>query len=393
MHKLKFIILIFIIFCFVTVSSSFSEDNLGREASRGVWVSVFSKDKVLYSRDAVMKLVASCKQAKINQIYLQVYQSGRAYYDSRITNPSRYEDMVKSAGVDTIDFLLKEARANNIKVFAWVNLLSLGQNDQADIIKKFGEGVLTKDQHNRTTGRSNPDELDKYYLRDELLFLEPGDQRVTRYLVSIVEEIIERYPLFSGVHLDYIRYPTTVPFIPGSRFTKYGLSYGYGLKNIERFREWAGLDPLVGLKSANDYMLWDNWRRDQVTSLVRRIAKRIKEKSPSLLVSAAVIPAGERAYSSMFQDWPFWLEEGLVDYVVLMNYTLDNRLTKELVRSALSYRGNGRVFIGIGLFLMKDTPNAFIEQYKTVAGLSPDGIVIYSYDDMDDKFVEGLNKL
>jgi uncharacterized lipoprotein YddW (UPF0748 family) len=190
-----------------------------------------------------------------------------------------------------------------------------------------------------------------------------------------------------------VRYPMTVPFIPGSRFTKYGLSYGYGLKNMERFKEWAGLDPLTGLKSAKDYMLWDDWRRDQVTSLVRRIAKRVKEKSPGLLVSSAVVPAGERAYSSMFQDWPLWLEEGIVDYVVLMNYTLDNQLTKELVRSSLAYRGKGKVFIGIGLYLMKDVSNAFTEQYKTVAGLSPDGIVIYSYDDISDTFVGNLTEL
>ena len=275
MPRIKLIILVCITLCFGVMALSFSEDNSAVQAPRGVWVSVFSKDKVLYSRDAIKKLIATCKEAKINQIYLQVYQSGKAYYDSKITDVSKYENMVKSAGADTIDLLLKEAQESNIEVFAWVNLLSLGQNDQADIIKRFSNSVLTKDQHNRISGRSNPDELDQYYLRDALLFLEPGDQRVSKYLISIVEEIIERYPLFSGVHLDYVRYPMTVPFIPGSRFTKYGLSYGYGSKNIERFKEWAGMDPLSGLKSANDYMFWDNWRRDQVTSLVRRNGHRI----------------------------------------------------------------------------------------------------------------------
>jgi uncharacterized lipoprotein YddW (UPF0748 family) len=374
-------------------SQTFAGEILERDLPRGIWVSIFSKNKVLYSRAAVKELIALCKEAKINQIYLQVYQSGKAYYDSKIADSSKYKDMVKSAGGDTIDFLLQEARNNNIEVFAWINLLSLGQNDQADLIKKFGRDVLTKDQFNRVSGRNNPNESDKYYLREELLFLEPGDQRVAKYLISIAEEVVERYPLFSGVHLDYLRYPMTVPFIPGSRFTKYGLSYGYGLKNKERFEEWSGLDPLSGLKSAKEFMLWDDWRRDQITSLIRRIARRVKEKSPGLLVSAAVVPATDRAYLSMFQDWPFWLEEGIVDYVVLMNYTLDNRLTKELVRSSLAHRGKGKVFIGIGLYLMKDISGAFIEQYKNVAGLSPDGIVIYSYDDMNDLSAADLTNL
>lgn len=380
----------FLVILFYSLNLGFCGDARDGFA-RGVWVSVFSENKILYSKDAVIKLIDVCKQAKIDRIYLQVYQSGNAYYDSGQFNRLKYEGMVKEAGLDTIDFLLKEAKANNIKVFAWVNLLSLGQNNNADIIKKFGREVLTRDHYLRISGRDNPNESDKYYLREELLFLEPGDQRVAKLLISVAEEVIDRYPLFSGIHLDYVRYPMTVPFISGSRFTKYGLSYGYGLKNIERFKEWTGLDPLSGLKNTKDYMLWDDWRREQITSLVRRIAKRIKEKSNNLLVSAAVIPAGDRAYSSMFQDWPLWLEEGILDYVVLMNYTLDNRLTKELVRASLAHRGGGRVFIGLGLYLMKDNLNIFSEQYKTVSSLKPDGVAIFSYDDLDEKVIKYLS--
>jgi len=385
MRRIITISFICCVFLFGAQDLGLGNDSLAADTPRGVWVSVFSESRVLYSREAVTKLIALCKQAKISQIYLQVYQSGYAYYDSGQFDRLKYEGMVKSAGVDTIDFLLKEARDNNIKVF--------GHNSNADIIKRFGREVLTRDQHLRISGRENPGESDKYYLREELLFLEPGDQRVAKFLLSVVEEVIERYPLFNGVHLDYVRYPMTVPFIPGSRFTKYGLSYGYGLKNIERFKEWTGLDCLFGLQRARDYMLWDDWRRDQITSLVRRIAKMVKEKSPDLLISSAVIPAGERAYSSLFQDWPLWLEEGIVDYVVLMNYTLDNQLTKELVRSSLSHRMKGKVFIGLGLYLMKDSPNAFIEQYKIVASLSPDGIAIFSYDDIDSALVKYLGAL
>ena len=393
MRKIIYLFLTFLILSISVSALSFAGDNAGADIPRGVWVSVFSASKVLYSRDEAARLIELCKKAKIEQIYLQVYQSGYAYYDSKEFDSSKYQGMIKSAQIDIIDFLLKEAKKSSIKVFAWINLLSLGQNNNADAIKRFGKEVLTRDQYNRVSGRGNPDESDKYYLREEFLFLEPGDQRVAKLLISVVEEVIERYPLFSGVHLDYARYPMTVPFIPGSRFNKYGLSYGYGIKNVERFQEWTGLDPLLGLKSAKDYLLWDNWRRDQITSLVRRIAKRVKEKSSNLLVSAAVVPAGERAYSSLFQNWAFWLEEGILDYVVLMNYTLDNQLTKELVRSSLSHRGRGKVFVGLGLYMMKDNPHTFVDQYKALLSLNPDGVVIFAYDDIDDAFLKHLSSL
>ncbi len=382
--RLSFLIIIFFLFVFHQ-GYGFSEGGNDKELPFGVWVSVFSKNKVLHSKEAVLKLIDTCDKSGVNQIYLQVYQSGNAYYDSSDFARNKYEDILKaSGGIDTIEFLLEKAREKNIQVFAWINLLSLGNNDKADILDKFGKDLLTRDQFLRISGRSNPNDSDKYYLREELLFLEPGDQRVAKYIISVVDEVIRRYPLFSGVHLDYVRYPMTVPFIPGSRFNNQGLSYGYGVKNLERFTDWTKMDPLKDLRSVRDFLVWDDWRREQITSLVRRISKKVKEKNPSLLVSCAVVPAAERAYSSMFQDWPLWLEEGFVDYVILMNYTFDNQLSKVLVRSALSLRGKGKVFVGIGLYLMLDPPNLFPEQLRIVSGLKPDGIAIFSYDDLEE---------
>jgi len=379
-----------LLFLFLLASTGFCQE--AKPMNKGVWVTVFSAKKVLYSKEAVSKLVNLCQSSGINEIYLQVYQSGKAYYDSKIAPGTKYAEMLKSCGVDPLDFLLEEAGKNKIKVFAWVNLLSLGQNDEADIVNKFGEDILTRDQYLRPSGRSSPNESDRYYLRDDQFFLEPGDQRVAKYLISVVEEIVERYPRLAGVHLDYVRYPMTVPFIPGSRFTKFGLSYGYAKENMEHFTEWTGLNPLKGLKNDQDYAKWDDWRRQQITSLVRRIAKRLKEKSSGFLVSCAVIPSSERAYSSMFQDWAYWLEGGILDYIVLMNYTLDNQLTKEIVRSSLALAQKGKVYAGIGLHLMKDAPEAFLEQYKIIKSLSPDGVAFFSYDEITDEILQYLGK-
>ncbi|MDD5027767.1 MAG: hypothetical protein PHV58_04710, partial [Candidatus Omnitrophica bacterium] len=90
--------------------------------------------------------------------------------------------------------------------------------------------------------------------------------------------------------------------------------------------------------------------------------------------------------------WPYWLEEGILDYVVLMNYTQDKQLTKEIVRASLGYRQKGKVLVGMGLYLMKDNPEVFFELYKMVKNLSADGIVIFSYDDMTEEILEYLSK-
>jgi hypothetical protein len=40
---------------------------------------------------------------------------------------------------------------------------------------------------------------------------------------------------------------------------------------------------------------------------------------------------------------------------------------------------------------MKENVNVFISQYKAIEALSPDGIVIFSYDDITDSLVKCLS--
>jgi uncharacterized lipoprotein YddW (UPF0748 family) len=391
--KLK--ILLIVLFGFLCViNPAKAQDEpapVQKKIPRGVWVSVFSGKKALYSEAGVEDLIAQCKKAKIDEIYLQIFQSGNAYYDSRMGDKTKYDQMVSSAGLDTLDLLLREASQNNIKVFAWVNVLGLGNNDKADILNKYGNSILTRDQHQRLSKVSGVSELDKYYLREDMIFLEPGDPRVTAYILSIINEIINRYPLFSGIHLDYIRYPSPVPFVPGSRFNKVGLTYGYGTANVERFREKTGINTLETLNNEDEYLAWDNWKRQQVTDLVRKISSLVKVKSPDLMVSCAVIPVVERAYNNAFQDWSSWLEEGIIDYAVLMSYSKDNQFVKETVKSGLGHRGQGKIYIGIGAFLMKNNPDLFSNQFHLICELAPDGIIIFSVDDLTDQITGYLN--
>ena len=389
--KFKILVIFLYLFSFGLVLAQDQQAQIKETAALGVWVSVFSGKKLLYSEAGVHDLIAQCAKAKIKEIYLQIFQSGNAYYDSKICDKTKYDQMVASAGLDTLDLLLREAGQHNIKVFAWVNILGLGKNEKADILNKYGNSILTRDQYQRLSVISTRTELDKYYLREDMIFLEPGDPKVEAYVLTIINEIINRYPLFSGIHLDYMRYPSPVPFVPGSRFNKFGLTYGYGPANVERFFDKTGINVLDTLNNEDEYLAWDNWKRQQVTDLVRKISSLVKVKSSGLLVSCAVIPVIERAYSNAFSDWSAWLEEGIIDYAVLMSYTKDSQFIKETVKSSLGHRGKGKIYIGIGAFLMKDNPDLFSNQFRLITELAPDGIVLYSIDDLTDQVIGYLN--
>jgi uncharacterized lipoprotein YddW (UPF0748 family) len=374
-----FVTMTVLLLCAASGARAQNADGLQPVSRRGIWVSVFSDRKVLYSKDAVKDLVGFCRKTGISEIYLQVFQSGRAYYDSKLAGRAAYEKMLQGAGADPVDLLIEEAHAAELRVYAWMNMLSVGGNTKAPVVSLLGESALTRDQHARLPMGNGDNDLDAYYMRENQVFLDPGDYRVREYLMGIVAELAERYPELDGIHLDYARYPYGLPFVPGSRFNKYGLTYGYSEKNIAAFTKATGLDP-VHLHSDHEYLEWDSWKRQRVTLLVENLRTLLKQKRPLWKLSAAVLPVWDRAYNSAFQDWPAWLDDGIVDYVVLMNYTLDERQFEYCCRSGVALKSRGKVYAGIGAFLMDEVPAQIRRQDALARQAGCDGVVFFSYN-------------
>jgi len=362
-------------------------DGTSSNTRLGVWITVFSQENILFSTDQVDDLIKTCVSCGIDDIYLQVYRADKAYYNSSITDSSPYNNIVSNAGTDTVSYLIKKAKLKGISVHAWMNLLSIAQNENTNIVKTLGKTVLTVDQHGRTALKTKDDPLDKYYIREDQLFLEPGNKKVREYLSNIACEIIKTYPDLSGMHLDYIRYPSVVPFIPGSRFTSHGISYGYGKDNLEMFKKHSGIDIVSDKYSRTSFMAWDKWRRNNVTSLVRSISEKVKGINPDIKVSCTIVPSMERTYLTTFQDWTSWLDNGYADYIVAMDYTDDVRLFGFYANSVIAQTDPQKIQIGMGAYLLEDKPEVMYEQLALLAAMPASGIVIFSYDDIADNEV------
>jgi hypothetical protein len=130
-----------------------------------------------------------------------------------------------------------------------------------------------------------------------------------------------------GLHLDRIRYPE---FAASGQTPANGTNIGYNFTNVARFKRHHGLDPDSAPPATGDVQ-WMQWRRDQVTNLVRRIYLNAIAEKPQLKVSAALIafgggPTTEAAWNSaeaywrVYQDWRAWTEEGIIDLAMPMNY-------------------------------------------------------------------------
>lgn len=337
----------------------------------------------MYSTKNIDRLIGNCKKSGVNDIFLQLYRADKAYYDSGLTDRTPFDAALSETKTDPIKYLIDKAHEKGLKVHAWMNLLSLARNENANILKKLGDKVIAKDQYGRSA-LSGPDKdnLDKYYIRENQLFLEPGDSGVREYLSGIAEEILTKYPGLNGLHLDYIRYPAVVPFVPGSRFDSHGVSYGYTPSNMKDFKKATGLNVKTMEPSRDNFRKWDDWRRDQVTTLVRNISERARRVSPGIEISCTIVPSVERTHLVTFQDWTVWVREGLVDFVVAMNYTDDIKLM-ELNSFSLMISGlENKVFMGVGAYLLKEDPGMIEDQIDRLLEIGPGGVVIFSYDEI-----------
>jgi uncharacterized protein (TIGR03437 family) len=208
--------------------------------------------------------------------------------------------------------------------------------------------------------------------------LDPGHPAVLPYLVEVLLEPVKRYNV-DGLHLDYVRYPEDS-------------DYGYNTAALERFNRETGR---AGTPVRTD-PAWQAWRRRQVTDLVRQLYLRLQLLRPSVKLSAATItwgngPADDAAFQRLdaftrvFQDWRGWLEEGIVDLSLPMNYFRENQYPTYLDRWS-EYQKDRQYDRGLvnGLGNYLNTIEATLAQVKRVlapsaAGNRPLGLCFYSY--------------
>ena len=307
---------------------------------RGLFISVIQDPPVLSSRQEIKNLIDFAKKARVQVLFVQVYRANKAWFSSKAADSEPYETCLKNLSEDPFALLIKEAQASGIEVHAWLNLLSLAANDDAPLLKKYGPQVLTRNLKRKKTLRD--------YKIDDQYFLEPGDPRVCEALSAIVEEIVRGYPGLDGVQFDYIRYPDKNP------------AYGYTKVNVRRFKKATGLQAIEEESPA-----WKNWKRAQVTGLLRLLVKKARAIRPDIQVSATGLVPYSRAYLEAFQDWRSWLKSGLVDFVTLMCYSTDTPSFERYIADAKNKMGDlKKVNIAIGAYKLLDSPETFQRQFE-----------------------------
>ncbi|MDD4954936.1 MAG: family 10 glycosylhydrolase [Candidatus Omnitrophica bacterium] len=343
-------------FCFLFIFPACGKCSASSE--RAIFVTVLQDPQVLSSRKEIIQLVDFAKKTRTTTLFIQIYRANRAWFPSRVADSSPYQTCLRSVSEDPFALLIEEAHKRGIKVHAWINLLSLSTNRDAKILKKYGPEILTRNL--------KPKKKIEDYKIDKQYFLEPGDLRVRKELSTIVDEILSSYPGLDGLQFDYIRYPDRNP------------AYGYTKMNMERFRKRSGVKVIK-----NNSVLWQNWKRAQVTELLGELVKRARLRHPGIKVSTTGCAPYVRAYSEAFQDWPSWIKTGLVDFVTVMTYSDKipefERQIEEAKKKAVF---TDKINFTIGAYKLKKYQEKFAEELDFCEKSGGAACVILGYGDL-----------
>jgi len=349
-----------------------------RNFSGAVWV----VRHTISTREKIDNLLDSVKDTDIKNIFVQVRGRGDAYYSSSI-EPRAFD---VPENFDPLAYIIHATRKTDIKIHAWVNISFIlnAKNyppSENHILSKHPDWV-TYDVKGRPISDYSEKELRQNLL--EGYFLDPALPEVKEYLNSIIIDILQKYKV-DGLHYDFIRYP----YSGYSPYYKKDLSdFGYNPRVMKAFIEKFGFDPRQQI-SEEQKSIFDQFREEQITEIVKRNTVSAKDINPELIVSAAVMPRydwGKRVY---FQNWPEWLKNNYIDIACMMSYTQRSKTFKNYIDYALKTGMKDRIFMGIRVKKSTSLKKAHDQIFTTYSnGLR--GYVIFSFNH-DEDYLENIS--
>ncbi|MEG4912213.1 family 10 glycosylhydrolase [Microcoleus sp. B7-D4] len=334
---------------------------------RAFWVDAFNPG--FKTPQEVTKLIADAQRANANAIVAQVRRRGDAFYTSAIE--PRTLDPNVPAGFDPLQDLIDKAHAAGIEVHAWMVTLPVVSGT------KLPAGHVWQQHGPSAPGNDNWAMLT--YGGESPGFLDPGHPDALDYTVSVYLDLLKRYDV-DGVQLDYVRYG--------------GPTWGYNPTAIARFNQQTGRSG----KPAPTDPAWMQWRREQVTNLVRKLYVESLAIKPRVKITAATIAWGDgpqndagwyqtQPYKEVLQDWRAWLEEGIVDMAMPMTYQREYKRSQKLaydnwIEYAKDHQYNRQIAIGPGNYLnyIEDTLGQIRRaEQPSAKGNHVAGTVLYSY--------------
>jgi uncharacterized lipoprotein YddW (UPF0748 family) len=127
------------------------------------------------------------------------------------------------------------------------------------------------------------------------------------------------------------------------------------------------------------WILWNDFRRQELTQFVDRIHKSIQYENPRIKLSVAVKPNPEIARTRFFQDWSAWVKGAKVDFVVPMNYAVsENDFVHSIRAMEAAHVASDKIYMGIATYNQSSLSSSAKIGRARREGYG--NLVIFSYD-------------
>ena len=336
MKKYIFTILVLFIVFLSACGSSTIEDNInsinGKTTSdssktelsdhfSGVWVTNVGSP-VMYTRDAIHECVSTCKKYHIGNIFMCVWNKGQTLYPSDLmekeTGVRQFKDFI---GRDPLKEMIEEAHKEGIKVHAWFEYgFASGNGSVGPLLTTHPEWASC-------------DVSGKPLIKNNFHWMNPFKPEVQQFMISLIKEVIVNYDI-DGVQGD-----DRMPALP--------VEGGYDEYTKNLYKQENGKTPPTNNKESS----WVNWRCNKLSLFQARLFTELKSLKKSVIVSSApsIYPWGKIEY---LQDWPTWLKEGSVDYVIPQIYRTDlSNYRNTVAQQAMAVNSTLRRKVYIGLMI------------------------------------------
>jgi uncharacterized lipoprotein YddW (UPF0748 family) len=358
---------------------------------RAYWVDAFGEG--IYTEAEITKLVAQTKAANLNALVVQVGRRGDCFCN-RAMMP-RTQANIAPLPFDPLDSLIAKAHAEGIQVHAWIITTAIWNSISAPINPRHvfnTHGPSKKGAANWISLRyDGANRAGADYL------LDPGHPDAADYMVRMYTSVAANYDI-DGLNFDRVRLPDqNLTAFPGVS------AWGYNPVAVDRFQQVTGRTDTPRPDDAQ----WLAWRREQITNVVRKVYVETYAIKPNLAISADTITygygpvsvpggwEGTRTYREVLQDWRGWMEEGILDLNIPMNYKREHfttepnnqrRMYLEWNEFARDHQYGRQVAIGTAIYL-NFVENSVIQVRKALTpnanGNSAIGWIGYSYRSPD----------
>lgn len=295
MKYIKYLLLIIIVGCVASCSDNEPIDEneaaplLPKRELRGVWMTtVWGIDWPMGDYNAetqkqkYIDYLDLFVEHHINAVFFQIRGMADSFYESEYEPWSKYITGVagQKPDYDVLAFLIDEAHKRGIQFHAWLNPYRIAT--RASKSAAFPE-LDTK----------IPANLVKDY--ETIRVYNPALPEVQTRITQIVKEIITKYDV-DGIHMDDYFYPS--------------LSSSEKMNDDAEY-EMYGKDKFASI---------EDFRRDNVNTVVKNIQKTIVETKPQVVFSISPAANNDHNYNDLYADVVKWSQEGWADIIIPQLY-------------------------------------------------------------------------